>query len=445
MIRYVVLVAAGFTVFLGSPVSAQQQITLQQAFEMAIENNHDIRVEMIRREQSDNNLFRGNAGLLPSLDILGDAEFSRSDAELDIADFDSEGSPRVESVSIDGSETRNYNASLQLTYTLFDGFRGRYRFQQLQAQDEATKLRTRIEIENTLLDVADAYLSVLRETENVEILKQNLSLSENRLERAREDRRTGRATELEFLNAEVNYNADVIELSTAEVDLETAIRTLRFRLGMDGDEPVQPVDRFETNRGLELQGILNSALQQNAVLLLVEEQLRNAELSRDIAASSRYPSVSLRGSYGYFRQEIDASNIPKLETLGVTAGVTLRYNIFNGRQTQRAIENARLEIKSSREQVLSAQKEVQTEVMNAYSQYHNTLRQIDLSERNVETAQRNFDTSSEAFRLGQITSIELREAQLSLLKESVRHNNLLFSAKQQELLLMVLSGDWMSF
>jgi outer membrane protein TolC len=430
-----------------APVTAvaQQQITLQEAFELAVENNHNIRVQMIRREQSENSVFRGGAGQLPSLGIVGDAEFSRNDADLDIANFNTDGPPQIESISIDGSESKVYNAALQLNYTLFDGFRGRYRFQQLQSQNESTKLNARIAIENTLLSVADAYLSVLSEQDNVDILRQNLEISQNRLDRVREDRRSGTATNLDALNAEVNYNADVIELSAAEVELEAATRLLIFQLGLENEQSVEPANDFPTNQNLELQELLNSTMSQNAAILLAEEQQSNAEFGRNISKAARYPNISLRGSYGYFRQEIDASNLPKLETLGFTAGVTLRYNIFNGRQVQREIENRQLDVQSASIQLESIRQEVQTEVQNVYARYRNTLQQLELAEINVETAQRNFDNSNEAFRLGQISSIELREAQLNLRNEMLRRNNLSFAVKQQELSLMVLSGDWMSF
>ena len=430
-----------------APVTAvaQQQITLQEAFELAVENNHNIRVQMIRREQSENSVFRGGAGQLPSLGIVGDAEFSRNDADLDIANFNTDGPPQIESISIDGSESKVYNAALQLNYTLFDGFRGRYRFQQLQSQNESTKLNTRIAIENTLLSVADAYLSVLSEQDNVDILRQNLEISQNRLDRVREDRRSGTATNLDVLNAEVNYNADVIELSAAEVELEAATRLLIFQLGLENEQSVEPANDFPTNQNLELQELLNSTMSQNAAILLAEEQQSNAEFGRNISKAARYPNISLRGSYGYFRQEIDASNLPKLETLGFTAGVTLRYNIFNGRQVQREIENRQLDVQSASIQLESIRQEVQTEVQNVYARYRNTLQQLELAEINVETAQRNFDNSNEVFRVGQITSIELREAQLNLRNEMLRRNNLSFAVKQQELSLMVLSGDWMSF
>jgi outer membrane protein TolC len=445
MIRSFFIVLAVWIAFVPKVIVAQQQITLQEAFELAVENNHDIRVQMIRRDQSANSVFRGGAGQLPSLGIVGDAEFSRNDADLEIANFDTDGPSQIESISIDGSDSKVYNAALQLNYTLFDGFRGRYRFQQLQSQNESTKLNARIAIENTLLSVADAYLSVLSEQDNVDILRQNLEISQNRLDRVREDRRSGTATNLDALNAEVNYNADVIELSAAEVELEAATRLLIFQLGLENEQSVEPANDFPTNQNLELQELLNSTMSQNAAILLAEEQQSNAEFGRNISKAARYPNISLRGSYGYFRQEIDASNLPKLETLGFTAGVTLRYNIFNGRQVQREIENRQLDVQSASIQLESIRQEVQTEVQNVYARYRNTLQQLELAEINVETAQRNFDNSNEVFRVGQITSIELREAQLNLRNEMLRRNNLSFAVKQQELSLMVLSGDWMSF
>ncbi len=423
------------------PVTAQQQITLQEAFEIALENNHAIAVERIERQQAANNLFRGNAGLLPTLDLVGSAELSIDDANLEIADFD-ETPPRISSISVDQSESRTYNAAVQLNYTLFDGFRGRYIYRQLQSQDRSAELSQKITIENTLLDVADAYLELLRQAERVELQEQNLAISEDRLERVREDRRLGTATELDFLNAEVNFNADVIELSTARVEREAAVRNLIFLLGSDQfEDDLRPADEVEVNHDLDRELMLQNALNSNSAIMLAEEQMKRAEFGRNIASADRYPRISLSSSYGYFRQEQDASNLPLIETRGITGGITLRYSIFSGGQRNRAIQNADLDIRSSREQKQSIQSEVHKEVTNAFSRYANALQQLQLSELNTKTAERNFENSQDAFSRGQITSIELREAQLNLLNENLRKNDLRYRAKQSELLLLVLSGS----
>jgi len=433
-----------FCSLLMQPDTAEaQQLTLQEAFERALMNNHAIEMERIEEEKAGNLAIPGNAGLLPYLDLVGGGEFSVQDADLEIADFNEEGGRDIRQISVDGAESRTYNASVQLSYTLFDGFRGRYRYEQLKTQNSAAQLSTRITIENTLLEVADAYLALIRAEENVNVREQNLEISRDRLGRIREDRRVGSATELNVLNAEVNFNADEIELSAARVERRNAVRNLLFLMGEESNGNVEPVDSFVLNESLNPDELLRQSLTGNAALLLAEEQTDIAELNKNITGANRYPRISLSGSYGYFRQEIDASNLPLRETTGFTGGVTLRYNLFSGLSRKRTIENARLDVKSSREQKISVEKEVTKEVLNGYERYANTLRQLELTRLNVETAERNFKNSREAFRLGQISSIELREAQMNLLNENLRFNNLTYLAKQNELVLMVLSGQLM--
>ena len=158
-----------FCFLLMQPDTAEaQQLTLQEAFERALMNNHSIEIERIEGDKAANLAIPGNAGLLPSLDLIGGGELSLQDADLEIADFNEEGGRDIRQISVDGAESRTYNASVQLSYTLFDGFRGRYRYEQLKTQNSAAQLSTRITIENTLLEVADAYLALLRAEENLE-------------------------------------------------------------------------------------------------------------------------------------------------------------------------------------------------------------------------------------------------------------------------------------
>ena len=426
-----------------SPVYAKQNISLQEAFEIALQNNHAIKMEQIAREQAANNVFRGNAGLLPTLDLVGSAEISIEDANLEIADYD-ETPPRISSISVDQSESRTYNAAIQLNYTLFDGFRGRYTYRQLQSQDRSARINKQIAIENTLLDVANAYLELLRQTERMELQEQNLSVSKDRLGRASEARRLGKATERDLLNAEVNYNADLIEHASAKVDRKAAARDLIFLLGSDQfADDLQPAGEIEVNNELDRERLLQNALNNNSALMLAEERKKSAEFARNVVTADRYPRISLSSSYGYFRQEQDASNLPFIETRGVTGGITLSYSIFSGGQRSRAIQNADLDIRSSQEQKQRVRNEIHKEISNTYSRYANAIRQLELSELNTKTAEKNFENSRDAFSRGQITSIELREAQLNLLNENLRKKDLRYRAKQGELLLLVLSGTLM--
>ena len=64
-----------------------------------------------------------------------------------------------------------------------------------------------------------------------------------------------------------------------------------------------------------------------------------------------------------------------------------------------------------------------------------------LQEQNVKTATDNFLRSSERYKLGQISSVELRQAQLNLLNSKTSKNQAKYNAKLAELQLLQLTGQ----
>ena len=71
----------------------------------------------------------------------------------------------------------------------------------------------------------------------------------------------------------------------------------------------------------------------------------------------------------------------------------------------------------------------------------NQLFILKAQEKNVVTAQNNFERTEERYKLGQITSIEFRTAQINLINSKTALNNAKFDAKIIELNLLQLSGD----
>lgn len=61
---------------------------------------------------------------------------------------------------------------------------------------------------------------------------------------------------------------------------------------------------------------------------------------------------------------------------------------------------------------------------NAWDDYENKLSVYRLQEHNIKTAQNNFDRTEEQFKLGQINSIEFRQAQINLLNAELSRNQL---------------------
>jgi outer membrane protein TolC len=417
-----------------------EPLTLADAMARALEYNHAIRIERLGREQVRRDVSWGNAGLLPSVTAGGNAQISVQDVRLDLADFSGGGPPRVSPVRADGAETRVYGAQMQAAYTLFDGFGGRYRYQALQTRDRAAELEMRIGIEQTLLAVADAYLTVLEREEATNVLEENAGISRDRLLRATEDRRVGTGTEFERLSAEVVARGDESALAAARVEARVAYRNLLLLLGFPPTTERALADRLVSREDLSLWALLEEAGARNTVLALASARAEHAEVGRGLARADAYPRISLTGAYATLRQEADASNVPLLQTTGFTGGISVQYGVFTGGARGREVERATLGLRIARENEAQVRREVETEVLNQFARYENQLDQRALADLNVRVAERAFDESQEAFRAGQVSSLETREAQRDLLRERLRRNELAYAAKRSELRLLLLTG-----
>ena len=64
-----------------------------------------------------------------------------------------------------------------------------------------------------------------------------------------------------------------------------------------------------------------------------------------------------------------------------------------------------------------------------WDDYQNKLTIYNIQEENIQTSKNNFDRTEEKFRLGSVTSIEFRQAQLNLLISKLSRNQAKYDAK----------------
>jgi outer membrane protein TolC len=80
-------------------------------------------------------------------------------------------------------------------------------------------------------------------------------------------------------------------------------------------------------------------------------------------------------------------------------------------------------------------------MLNAWEVYQNNLFIVNAEQTNLATNERNFERSEELFKLGQLTSLQFRQAQVNLLNAQTNLNKATYEAKIAELVLLQLSGN----
>ncbi|WP_411767829.1 TolC family protein [Winogradskyella sp. A3E31] len=416
-------------------VLGQDILTPEEAFQLALENNYGIKIATNNVEVAENNTNVLNTGYLPTLTGNAGGSIDRQNTEGQLAN----GETRV----AEGAETRRYNASLNLNYTLFDGLGRHYNYKQLKEQYQLSQLEARETIENTMLELFSIYYTVAQLSENATVLEETLTISKDRLTRAEYQFEYGQDTKLAVLNAEVDINNDSINLINAEQQLKNTKRDLNVVIGntMVSGFEVDTIVTFPLL--LNKEELFQKTLTNNVTLMQIEQNIKISDFTIKSNKSGYLPTVGLQGSYGWNESN---NNSPLAFTLqntstGFSAGVNLTWNLFDGGATITRIKNAKLDLENQKLQKELVLTEVQRNFNNAWDDYQNKLKIYRVQEDNIKTSKNNFERTQEKFKLGQVTSIEFRQAQLNLINAELSRNQAKYDAKFAEMTLLQISGE----
>jgi len=420
---------------LGTQGFTQQLLTKEEAVKLTLEHNYGIKIANNVTEIAENNSELLNSGYLPTLTGNAGATIDVQNTEGELAN----GETRV----AEGAETRRYNASINLNYTLFDGLGRYYNYKQLKELYQLSQLEARETIENTMLELFSIYYTVAQLSENTAALEETLTISKNRLTRAQYQFEYGQNTKLGVLNAEVDINNDSINLINANQQLKNTKRDLKVVTGnrIANNFDVDTIVSFPLL--LDKTELFEKAKVNNVTLMQIERNIKISDFTIKSSRSGYLPTVGLQGSYGWNES---TNNSPLAFTLqstnsGVSAGLNLTWNLFDGGTTITRVKNAKIDLENQLLQKEQVMIDIERNFNNAWDDYQNKLTIYRVQEDNIETSKNNFDRTQEKFKVGQVTSIEFRQAQLNLLNAELSRNQAKYDAKLSELTLLQISGE----
>ncbi|MDT0691451.1 TolC family protein [Salegentibacter sp. F188] len=412
-------------------------LTKEEVISRALMNNYGIKIANNQVEIAENNQSILNSGYLPSLAGVAGANYDLNNRITE--------PENGEVLEQRGIENNSYNAAVNVNYTLFDGLGRFYNFKSLKEQYNLSQLEARETIENTMLQLLSIYYEIARLTENIQVLEETLEVSKERELRAEYQFDYGQSNNLAVLNARVDVNNDSVILIDTRQQLANSKRDLNVLLNREIsaiDFAVDTTVNFLPE--LQVESFLSTAEANNVSLLQIERNITISEYDIKISRSRYLPSIGLNGSYGWNQNRSAATAFfPGSTTItdGLSAGVSLNWDIFDGGQTAVQVQNAKINYTNQellREQIAL---EVKRDIANALNNFENKFYIYRIQEQNVSTNLDNFERSREEFSLGQITSIEFRQAQINLLNARTSLHLAKYDAKLAELQLLQLAGQ----
>lgn len=412
--------------------SAQAQLSLEEAINTGLENNYGIKVFENSLTVAKNNRSLGNAGFLPAVNLSGSRSESIEDSEF---------SAGGQAQTFNGARSTTTSASLNLNWTLFDGL-GMFRTYDLQGVlEEISSAELRLEVENLARQITLSYYDIVRIENQLRVLENTVDVSLERIQIEETKFDLGSGSEVELLQARSDLNADRSALLREGIVLNEAKIALNQLLARSPETDFGVAENIPIRRGLDESYLYEQTIAENTELDLSRMDQNAAALRVQQLRSERYPEIVLNSGYRYNRNEAGGGFFQFNETTGFNIGLTARINLFDGFNTNRRIENARINRKNKELRLEENRLMIRSRFRTLFRTYQNNLELVDLERDNLSNAEETLEIALERFRLGTISSLELREAQRSFLESENRLISARFEAKFAETELLRLSGE----
>jgi outer membrane protein TolC len=275
-----------------------------------------------------------------------------------------------------------------------------------------------VSIENdTRLSVARRFFELDKAGRQATTFAQQIEVDLAQLERVKALLSAGLGKTNDVAQVERNLAEDRISLARREYTVRAARRALNLAIGRPADTtfelvPIEePVDATSVPAKAEL---VKLAVEQRPELTRVRASLDISRKNVDIARADYFPIVALGASYSRASRKPGRVFDDPTQNYFASIGLTLQWNLFNGRATTANVQQAELELSK-----LEATYEEQERIVAG--EVEERLEVLALSAEVYRLAQEAIRAGEEAVRLarglyteGRGTLLELRDAELRL-------------------------------
>jgi outer membrane protein len=413
--------------------SSAQVLTIEDAMKIALENNFEIKIAKNNSTISETNVTVGNAGILPT----ATANIVDNNNVTNSTQVRQDGT----STTLNNAKNNSLTYGVSLGWTVFDGMRMFARYDQLK---ELQKLGD-AELKRTILvkigQVNSAYYDLVQQQHQLAALDTTIVISKQRVQLAQNRFTIGKASKLEVLNAQVDLNTDQVALLRQKESYKNAKILLNQYLARDPQIDFAVTDVVTVDNKLVLIDLMDLAKKQNPAL---ESQIINkriAELQLKQVKANRYPTVNLTSGYNFSESQSSLGFTSENSSKGFNYGFNASLNIFDGLNQHRNEKVAQLQIENSQIAIEQQSMILNSQLSTAFQTYLTNLELIDLEEDNQAIAKQNLDITLDKFRIGTITTLDFRTAQLNYVNAKVRYSNAQYEAKLSEIALKELAGN----
>ncbi len=356
-------------------------LSLDDCIRIGLEHNQSLRINQF---ETDRSVSQAKSNISMVLPVVG---FSLSGGSTDI--------------------TRpNYSSSLSLSQNIWDGGAWWNTLKSAKVALDAASIQYESYEVNTVFQVKQAYYNYLSTQQLLDVYRENLTTSEYQHQLTLERFKLGAASQNDTLRTRVNIENSRLQIINGEVNLQSRSRNLNVILGRESSDPLtlvvpvwQAVDVPEVDK------IMDEVLSSNQSLKLLDQNKQIMAYNVKIAKSGYMPSLGLSASYSNAAPAV--GDVFGSSTARKSAGLSLSWNLFNGTRTKRGVEQGKINAKLASENYDLSARNIRKDLAQTLEQMEALSESVKISQLILSASEQDLLLAQEQYKIGSLSILDV--------------------------------------
>ena len=395
-----------FLLFFSISSIAQEKLSLKECINRAIEKNISIKNSSLDLLNSSENKKTAIGNFLPSLNINGNHSWNTGLTQ------------NITTGILENQTTENSSMNMSVGIDVFNGLANIRRLHRANLDLLAKKYQLEDMKEDISLLVANSYLQILFNKEQLDVQKSQLKISQEELNNAKEKFNNGVIPEGNLFEIEANLALSEQNVIMAENSYQLSKLSLS-QLLMFGDS-----DNFDiADENYEIpqtdiinksaKEILEEAMKNRNDIKLAETNLEIAIKDQQISRSTLLPSATAFYSYNS-RVIMDAPTSLKSQfdlNAGESIGLQLNIPILNGWSSRVGIKKSKLNVLRSKNLLDQTKMDLENTIYQALNDAKGAMKSYEAAKKSEIARKTAYNYAKERFENGALNTINYFQAQ----------------------------------
>lgn len=434
-------IASAFMIFGFSLVSAQQQVSLQEAIKQALQNKAEAKKAALQVKKAEYKIDEARAGALPQISATISNTYNPI-LQKSVLPGEVLGRPGELIPVAFGTKWQSVNV-VTLNQNIFDQrvFIG---LKAAKSTREFYLLNSELTNEQIIENVATAYYQVFVQEENLKTVEESYANTERvrNVIKSLVDNGLAKPIDLDRTNVQLtNIGSNKQQLINA---VEVSKNSLKFYMGVPIDTAIELEEKTIVPNSQLLDTNVN--LETRSELKVLNKQKELLEYNKKATIANLYPTVGLSANYGWqglgnkFPYTSGSSQGTNWGDYA-SVGLAIKIPIFMGGSTKAQIQQAEIDIQDLDQDIQNKKLNLSLDYKNAISNMENAIINIQSMKDNVDLAEKVQKNTQSNYQYGLATLTEVLDTENALTQAKQNYANALLDYKQAEIKVIKAKGE----